>query len=97
MKFDTAEHALPAPVSSPLWVDVDRTLSMGTGTDTEDDMAAGLFVNSEWEEVILQTTRPAVFYRVCLMNLLRCDHARVPPLPIVEKCRASTRSAADLP
>ena len=39
VKFATAEHALPAPVASPLWDQVDMTLLIGMVTDTEGDLA----------------------------------------------------------
>ena len=47
MKFDTAGHALPALVASLLWDEVNMTLLMGMVTGTEDDLAAGFFVDSE--------------------------------------------------
>ena len=76
VRFDAAVHASPTtvvqyiqPASPPAASSFDTsgrvmnlTVWMGTVTDTEGDLDAGLFDDSEWEEVvrhILQTTRQA--------------------------------------
>ena len=76
VKFATAEHALPAPVASPLWDQVDVTLLMCMVTDTGGHLAAGLYVCSKRDEVVrrvLQTT----FQEVDSLQSVSEEHAAI--------------------